>query len=72
VGGETLTVISDIDVLVCLRSEDVKRRGLLGEILWRAVEKFGLQWDYPVEIHIVKASECTSYLKRPHLRVEEV
>ncbi len=67
-----LTVLSDIDILVCLEGEDARRRGLAGEILWRAVDKFGLPWDYPVEIHVVGASECETYLKRRYIKADEL
>jgi len=67
-----LTVLSDVDVLVCLRNPEQKHRGLAGEILWRAVDKFNLPWDYPVEIHVVGEEECQLYLKRSHIRADEL
>ncbi len=67
-----LTVVSDIDILICIKNEEIERRGLAGRILWRAIDKFGLPWDYPVEIHIVSALECRTYLKKHYLRADEI
>jgi len=67
-----LTVLSDIDVLICLRNPEQKHRGLAGEILWRAVDKFNLPWDYPMEIHVVDEDECQLYLKGSHIRADKL
>ena len=58
VGGAAenrLTVLSDIDIVVCLGEKvepdsiwELRRR-----ILATAIDKYGLPWDYPVEIHIL-------------------
>jgi hypothetical protein len=60
------TVASDIDVLIVipdpgLRPEDKPR--LAAEIFNDAVERHGLPWDAPVEIHLATPREAERYLK---------
>jgi len=61
-----LTILSDIDVLLCLeeglRPEDLwaLRRKVLGV----AMDKYGLPIDYPVELHIWDKKTCSKTLRR--------
>ncbi len=59
-----LTVLSDVDVLVCLRRpvEPGERARLKALILEVAVERHGLPWDYPVEIHLAWGGGCEKLL----------
>lgn len=68
VGGaaeDRLTVRSDVDVLVCVNAVS---GGELGElrrrILIEAMDRHGLPWDYPIELHIIPKGECGVALKR--------
>ena len=62
VGGAAegrLTVLSDVDVVV-VPSEALESEGLKGfrrAIYARAVDLYGLPWDYPVEIHMMAREE---------------
>jgi predicted nucleotidyltransferase len=61
-----LTVESDVDVIVCIpvsADEDEARR-LRKEIMKRAIDVYGLPWDYPVELHLYEEKECKELLKR--------
>jgi len=61
-----LTILSDIDVLLCLEEglgpEDLwaLRRKVLGV----AMDKYGLPIDYPVELHIWDKKTCSKALRR--------
>ena len=61
-----LTILSDIDVLLCLEEglgpEDLwaLRRKVLGV----AMDKYGLPIDYPVELHIWDKKTCSKTLRR--------
>lgn len=61
-----LTVLSDIDILVCLekhmRPEELYE--LRKKILTRAIDHHSLPWDYPVELHIHNMTECREILKQ--------
>ena len=63
-----VTVLSDIDILVVV-PRGAKRRGLARDILLRAMEKYGLPWDAPVELHIVEEGEEDEYTRHPHIRL---
>jgi len=68
IGGaaeDRLTILSDIDVLIVIDKPltDSQRRKLKTDILWNAIEKYGLPWDYPVEIHIATKEELKTYLR---------
>ena len=60
-----LTILSDIDVLLCLEeelgAEDLwaLRRRVLGV----AMDKYGLPIDYPVELHIRDKKTCNEILR---------
>ena len=59
-----LTVLSDIDVLVCVdESCGVDLWELRRRILTRAMDEHGLPWDYPIELHILVRRECEKLLK---------
>ena len=59
-----LTVLSDIDVLVCVdESCGVGPWELRRRILTRAMDEHGLPWDYPIELHILVRRECEKLLK---------
>lgn len=65
VGGAAegrLTILSDIDILVCVKEETEDLGKLRKQILTKAMDKYGLPWDYPVEIHISPAKECAETL----------
>ena len=61
-----LTILSDIDVLLCLKE------GLRPEDLWAlrrkvlevAMDRYGLPMDYPVELHIWDKKTCGKTLRR--------
>ncbi|MBS7645857.1 MAG: nucleotidyltransferase domain-containing protein [Candidatus Bathyarchaeia archaeon] len=61
-----LTALSDIDVLICVGSS--RSRGELARlrrrILARAMDEYGLPWDYPVELHVYAREDCEGILKR--------
>ena len=50
-----LTSLSDIDVAVVLPYEPSpeERLRLKQDILIRAMDEYGLPWDYPIELHVV-------------------
>jgi len=61
-----LTILSDVDVLLCLKEE------LRPEDLWAlrrkvlevAMDRYGLPMDYPVELHIRDKETCSKTLRR--------
>lgn len=67
IGGaaeDRLTILSDIDVLVCLdvsEAEDIG--GLRKRILIKAMDEHGLPWDYPIELYILPRGECREALR---------
>jgi len=68
IGGaaeERLTVLSDIDVLICLEksieSEEIWK--LRRKIIGIAIDRYNLPWDYPIELHIHSLDECREILK---------
>ncbi len=61
-----LTILSDIDVLICI-NEPISEKEiaeLRKRILIKAMDEYGLPWDYPVELHIHTKCECERLLKR--------
>ncbi len=50
-----LTALSDIDVAVVLPYEPSpkERLKLKQDILIKAIDEYGLPWDYPIELHVV-------------------
>lgn len=69
IGGaaeDRLTALSDVDVLICVRSpgsrEELAR--LRKRVLARAMDEHGLPWDYPVELHVRFKEECGEILKK--------
>jgi len=59
-----LTVLSDIDVLICVNEPEADPWSLRRLILTTAMDKHGLPWDYPVELHIRSRKECSELLRR--------
>ncbi|MBS7655496.1 nucleotidyltransferase domain-containing protein [Candidatus Bathyarchaeota archaeon] len=69
VGGAAegrLTVLSDIDVLICVSSSSSREElaQLRKQVLAMAMDKYGLPWDYPVELHVYVKEECKEILKK--------
>jgi len=56
-----LTVLSDIDVLICVRKEEGDFRELKKKILIRAMDKYNLPWDYPIELHVHPTEEISLF-----------
>ncbi len=72
VGGvaeERTTIYSDIDVLIVL-PEGVERKNLYVRILTKAMDKYGLPLDAPVELHITTKEEARHYMKSKIIEVE--
>jgi len=66
-----LTVLSDVDVLVCVRGlGEVDSWRLRKLILAEAMDRHGLPWDYPVEVHVVSGEEAEQYFKHSRKVVE--
>ncbi|RLE57225.1 MAG: hypothetical protein DRJ40_02620 [Thermoprotei archaeon] len=68
IGGaaeDRLTVLSDIDILLCLEEkpkiEDVWI--LRRKVLEIAMDKYGLPIDYPIELHIQDKKTCNQTLQ---------
>ncbi len=61
-----MTVLSDIDVLVCVKPKERSLGGLRRKILTTAMDRYGLPLDYPIELHIRTPAECKEILK--HLK----
>lgn len=59
-----LTILSDIDLLLCLKSKVDDIGELRERILFRAMDDYGLPWDYPIELHIRTPNECREILKK--------
>jgi len=56
-----LTVLSDVDVVICFK-EEIKPEetwNIRKKVLALAMDKYGLPWDYPVEVHVLTCSEFT-------------
>ena len=61
-----LTILSDIDVLICLEEElgtedmwILRRR-----VLEVAMDKYGLPIDYPIELHVHDKKTCNKILQQ--------
>ena len=62
-----LTVLSDVDVVVVSPNAPRDGRGKLRvrlEVRDRAVEAYGLPWDYPVDIHVYSDAEFEEARRR--------
>ena len=63
VGGaaeDRLTVLSDIDVVVVsprVPRDPVERRRVALDIRERAVDAYGVPWDYPLDLHLYTPEE---------------
>jgi len=60
-----VTVLSDIDILIVAsrRLDPADRRRFRVEILERAINRYGLPWDAPVELHLISEGEEGEYLE---------
>jgi len=60
-----LTILSDIDVLLCLEEElgPEDRWALRKKVLGLAMDRYGLPIDYPVELHIWDKKTCSKTLR---------
>ena len=60
-----LTILSDIDVLLCLEEKlgPEDRWALRRKVLGLAMDKYGLPIDYPVELHIWDKKTCSKTLR---------
>jgi len=78
VGGaaeDRLTVLSDIDIAVVaprVPASHRERRRLALTIRARAVDAYGLPWDYPVDIHVYTPEEFEEARRRYYKRIVEV
>ena len=76
VGGAAegrLTVLSDVDVVIVSRSvprDEAGKQRLRLEIRDRAVTRYGLPWDYPVDIHLYNEDEFKAARRHYHRIVE--
>ncbi|BES81557.1 nucleotidyltransferase domain-containing protein [Pyrodictium abyssi] len=62
-----LTVLSDIDVVVvspAVPEEAPRKRRLAIEIRDVAAERYGLPWDYPVDLHLYSPGEFREARRR--------
>lgn len=69
IGGaaeDRLTVLSDVDVLVCVEPKGRSLGELRRRILITAMDRYGLPLDYPIELHIHTPTGCKEILK--HLK----
>ena len=58
-----LTVLSDVDILVCLE-EELDPRRVKHMVLEEAFNRQGLPDDYPLQLHVHTARECKNLLTR--------
>lgn len=66
VGGAAegrLTILSDVDVLICVRGWGEDLRMIRKKVLAKAMDNYNLPWDYPIELHIYPVEECLETLK---------
>ena len=65
VAESRLTILSDIDVLLCLEEElgPGDLWALRRKVLGVAMDKYGLPMDYPVELHIQDKETCSKTLR---------
>jgi len=59
-----LTVLSDVDILICVSESKADPWRLRRLILTTAMDKYGLPWDYPIELHVRSKKECSELLRR--------
>ena len=60
------TIYSDIDILIVIPSgilDNEAKKNLVVEVIERAIDRYSLPWDAPVEIHIADAKTFKEYLK---------
>jgi len=60
------TIYSDIDVLIAIPTrvlDDEAKKNLPIEVIERAISRYGLPWDAPVEVHVADARAFERYLK---------
>ena len=75
VGGAAenrLTILSDVDVMVCLEEERTPEelRAVKHAILAKAFDEHGLPIDYPIDLHVHGPRECSRILSRhKHLKI---
>ncbi|NPA85743.1 MAG: hypothetical protein GXO07_07090 [Crenarchaeota archaeon] len=55
------TIMSDVDVLICV-PEKYKKREVKKKIIFKAIEEYGVPWDYPFEIHFHDYGTCEEVL----------
>ncbi len=77
VGGaaeDRLTVLSDIDIVVVSprAPRGPERHRLAIRIRMEAVERHGVPWDYPLDIHVMTPEEFEEARRRYYRRVVEV
>ena len=63
------TALSDIDVLIVVPRDKVKR-SLVREIMLRAIDAYSLPEDAPVELHIVEEGEEQNYLRDGYIPIK--
>lgn len=64
VAEDRITVLSDIDILVILPGKSVQElRELRTRIFLNAVDKYGLPFDSPVELHVVNEERAKIYFR---------
>ena len=64
------TVLSDVDVLVCLEEEVPDPRRVKHMILEEAFDRHGLPLYYPIDLHVAGPGECREILSRGrHVRI---
>ncbi|MEM4970845.1 MAG: nucleotidyltransferase domain-containing protein [Sulfolobales archaeon] len=63
---DRLTVLSDIDVAIVLEKPPAPEKlvEIRRKIYSRAVDIYGLPWDYPVEIHVMGREEFMQIERR--------
>ena len=66
-------MLSDIDIVVVSRSvpgSEAGKQRLRLEVRDRAVTRYGLPWDYPVDIHLYSEEEFRAARGRYHRMIE--
>uniref|UniRef100_A0A7C5TJK2 Polymerase nucleotidyl transferase domain-containing protein n=1 Tax=Ignisphaera aggregans TaxID=334771 RepID=A0A7C5TJK2_9CREN len=69
IGGiaeDRTTIYSDIDILIATPSrilDNEAKKNLVVEVIERAIDRYNLPWDAPIEIHIADAKTLKEYLK---------
>ncbi|BFH74077.1 nucleotidyltransferase domain-containing protein [Sulfurisphaera javensis] len=72
VAEDRVTVLSDIDILVLISRPltSKERLFLKQEIMIRAMDKYGLPFDAPVELHVVDEERAKSYFAHAKKMIE--